>query len=126
VKLLLDTHILLWWLSNDRELSRKAHELIAEPANTVFVSAVSMWEIWLKVSLGKLQVPDDFEHQLRDENFENLPLTSRHAREVAKLPWLHRDPFDRMLIAQSNAAGLTLLTGDEAVAAYGGSIVLAS
>jgi PIN domain nuclease of toxin-antitoxin system len=119
VRLLLDTHILLWWLADSPSLSLAARELIADPNNAVFVSAVTLWEIWLKQSLGKLQLPSDFETKLTEESFENLPLLAAHTREVASLPWRHRDPFDRMLIAQARVAKLTFLTADAAVAGYG-------
>lgn len=81
----------------------------------MFISAASLWEIWLKASLGKLGVPGDF---------ENLPLTSAQTREVATLPWLHRDPFDRMLVAQARTEKLTLLTADNIVAGYGDCVRL--
>jgi len=119
MKLLLDTHLLLWWLGDSPSLSEKARELIRAPENTIFVSAVSLWEIWLKQSLGKLRLPSDFEDRLAAEPFEALPLTSRQARHVALLPWHHRDPFDRMLVAQAQVERLILLTADELVAAYG-------
>ena len=125
MRLLLDTHILLWWLANSASLSDRARELIADPDNAVFVSAVSLWEIRLKQSLGKLQLPSDFEERLAGESFESLPLLAAHAREVASLPWHHRDPFDRMLIAQARVAELALLTADETAALYGDSVLLA-
>jgi PIN domain nuclease of toxin-antitoxin system len=101
------------------ELSAFARSLISEPENTVFVSAASLWEIWLKESIGKLRLPDDFEPRLADEPFESLPISAQHARQVALLPWLHRDPFDRMLVAQARAEKLILLSADDRVAAYG-------
>lgn len=124
MKLLLDTHILLWWLGNDPALSGPARALIADVENAVFVSAVTFWEIYLKQSLGKLKLPPDFEPRLEAESFENLPLTAAHARAVARLPWHHRDPFDRMLIAQALAAELKLLTADPSSAAYGDMVLL--
>ena len=124
MRLLLDTHILLWWLSDDSSLPGHARRLISDTDNTVFVSAVSLWEIWLKQSLGKLRLPPDFEERLARESFENLPLTAAHALEVALLPWHHRDPFDRMLVAQARAAHLKLLTADEVAAAYGEMVLL--
>ena len=126
MKLLLDTHLILWWLANDSALPRQARALISDPGNTSFVSAVSLWEIWLKVSLGKLRVPPDFEAKLAAEAFESLPLTAAQARQVALLPWHHRDPFDRMLVAQAQAEKLTLLTADDQVARYGSFVHLAS
>ena len=124
MKLLLDTHILLWWLGNHVGLSSTAADLIRNPENMVFVSAVSVWEIWLKQSLGKLRLPDAFEERLAAEGFDNLPLTIPQARQVALLPWLHRDPFDRMLVAQARSEKLILLTADDAVAAYGDCVRL--
>jgi PIN domain nuclease of toxin-antitoxin system len=119
VRILLDTQLVLWWLANKRSLSKAARELISDPENAVFVSAVSLWEIWLKESLGKLRLPADFEAALAAESFESLPLTAAQTRQVASLPWHHRDPFDRMLVAQACAENLTLLTADRALAAYG-------
>jgi PIN domain nuclease of toxin-antitoxin system len=125
VRILLDTRILLGWLADSPSLSVRARELIANPEHAVFVSAVSLWEIWLKQSLGKLRLPSDFEERLAGESFERLPLLAAHAREVATLPWRHRDPFDRMLIAQARASGLSFLTADEVAAAYGDFVLLA-
>ncbi len=119
MRILLDTHLLLWWLGNSPALSGAARSLISDPGNTVFVSAVSHWEIWLKVSLGKLTVPADFETRFAGESFESLPLMATHARGLTLLPWYHRDPFDRMLVAQAQAERLTLLTADEVVTEYG-------
>ena len=124
MRLLLDTHLLLWWLDGARLLPERARALIRDPENTVFVSAVSLWEIWLKQSLGKLRLPDDFEARLANEAFESLSLMASHTREVALLPWHHRDPFDRMLIAQARATGLTFLTADGDTAAYGDGILV--
>ena len=119
MKILLDTHLILWWLSNSPLLPDKARELIGDPENTVFVSSVSVWEIWLKESLGKLRLPPDFEQKLGVASFESLPLTAAQARQAAWLPWHHRDPFDRMLVAQAKEANLIFLTADEAISAYG-------
>ena len=119
MRLLLDTHLLLWWLSANSQLPKAALQLIADPANTIFISAVSLWEIWLKLSIGKLDLPDDFANRLRSEQFENLPVSAEHTRQTAFLPWHHRDPFDRMLVAQAQVEKLTLLTVDGALSAYG-------
>jgi PIN domain nuclease of toxin-antitoxin system len=119
LRILLDTHVLLWWLGNSPSLTEQGRALISEPENTIFVSAVSIWEIWLKESLGKLRLPVDFETRLAAEPFESLPLSAAHARQVALLPWHHRDPFDRMLVAQARAANLILLTADQGIAPYG-------
>jgi PIN domain nuclease of toxin-antitoxin system len=101
LRILLDTHLLLWWLEASPSLSAQAREMICDPQNTVFVSAVSLWEIWLKQSLGKLRLPVDFTERLAAESFESLPLMASQTRQVSLLPWCHRDPFDRMLVAQA-------------------------
>jgi len=119
LRILLDTHLLLWWLDASPSLSAEASETIRDPENTVFVSAVSLWEIWLKQSLGKLRLPDDFTERLAAEPFESLPLTASHARPVSLLPWRHRDPFDRMLVAQAQVENLVLLTADGLLSGYG-------
>ena len=124
MRILLDTHLILWWVSNSPSLSEQGRQLISDPENTVFISAVSLWEIWLKESLGKLRLPPDFEEKLATESFESLPLTSGQARHVARLPWRHRDPFDRLLVAQALEEKLILLTADDLVAAYGTCVQL--
>jgi PIN domain nuclease of toxin-antitoxin system len=124
LKLILDTHLLLWWLLDSPLLSAAARQWIADPDNTVFVSAVSLWEVWLKVSLGKLRLPENFEARLAAEGFVDLPLTATQTRELASLPWRHRDPFDRMLVAQARTEKLTLLTADDIVASYGDHVHL--
>jgi len=119
MKLLLDTHILLWWLANDPALPPLGRQLIADPNHAVFLSAVTLWEIWLKHSIGKLTLPVDFEERLAKEQFESLPLAAAHTKAVASLPWIHRDPFDRMLVAQAMTANLKLLTVNDTLASYG-------
>ena len=125
MKILLDTHLILWWCADHPSLSGHARALISDPENTLFVSAVSLWEIWLKVSLGKLRLPADFHLKLEAEAFESLPLTAAQTRQVALLPWHHRDPFDRMLIAQAQWENLVLLTTDDIVSRYGDFVRLA-
>jgi PIN domain nuclease of toxin-antitoxin system len=124
LRILLDTHLLLWWLESSPSLSAEAKQTICDPENTIFVSAVSLWEIWLKQSLGKLRLPVDFNGRLAAESFESLSLTASQTRQVAFLPWHHRDPFDRMLVAQAMAEKLVLLTADAPLAAYGSVIQL--
>jgi PIN domain nuclease of toxin-antitoxin system len=123
VKLLLDTHILLWWLEDNPLLPESLRKLIRDPENTIFISAVALWEIWLKQSLGKLKLPPNFKELLELEEFENLPLTARQVAAVASLPWHHRDPFDRMLVAQAQVERLTLLSVDEDLPAYGRFVI---
>jgi PIN domain nuclease of toxin-antitoxin system len=125
LKLLLDTHILLWWLDANPRLPETAIGLIRNPENTIFVSAVSLWEIWLKHSLGKLRLPANFADRLAAEGFENLQLTAAQSPRIGQLPWVHRDPFDRMLVAQAQVENLVLLTADEVLAEYGTSVRVA-
>ncbi len=123
--LLLDTHVLLWWLADPARLSAPARRAIADGANIVFVSAASVWEMEIKAGLGKLKVPDDLPAQMQQERLVELPVRMSHAQAVASLPPLHRDPFDRMLIAQARAETLTLVTADSLVLAYGGRLLRA-
>jgi PIN domain nuclease of toxin-antitoxin system len=124
-RLLLDTHTLLWWLADDRDLSEVARDAIAAPENTVFLSAVVVWEIRIKQSLGKLRIPRAFAEVLRAEAFVELPVTVAHADALAGLALHHRDPFDRMLIAQASVETLSIVTRDTAFAPYGIDLVLA-
>nr|WP_297460595.1 type II toxin-antitoxin system VapC family toxin [uncultured Halomonas sp.] len=118
-RLLLDTHVFLWWLADDPRLGITAREIIAEPRNTVFVSAASVWEISIKRQLGKLKAPDDLERIIEDEGFISLPIAPFHGEQAGNLPMHHRDPFDRMLIAQAQTEGLVLMTADNAFPPYG-------
>ena len=108
-----------------RHFPKQASDLIRDPENTIFVSAVSLWEIWLKRSLEKLRLPADFGERLAAESFESLPLTGPQTRRISRLPWLHRDPFDRMLVAQAQTEDLILLTADEVLAGYGPAVRVA-
>jgi PIN domain nuclease of toxin-antitoxin system len=124
VKLLLDTHLLLWAAAG-AGLSEGATALIAEPANDLLFSPASIWEIAIKSSLAKSDFAVDaalFRRELIDSGYAELPITSGHAAAVATLPDLHRDPFDRMLIAQAIAEGVVLLTADRAILQYPGPI----
>ena len=118
MKLLLDTHVLLWWLADDATLKQSARGLIGDAQNSVFVSAVCVWEIRIKQSLGKLDVPEDFKEVLAREPFLFLDVTADHAHAIADLPALHRDPFDRMLIAQARVERLTVITHDPRFEGY--------
>jgi PIN domain nuclease of toxin-antitoxin system len=117
VRLLLDTRALLWWLA-DEGLSDQARDAVADQANLVMVSAVSAWEISIKKALGKLSAPDDLEQQMDEGGFAALPITIRHGIAAGELPCHHDDPFDRMLIAQAVAEGLTVVTHDKRFADY--------
>jgi PIN domain nuclease of toxin-antitoxin system len=118
VRLLLDTHALLWWLA-DEGLTTEAREAIADPANLVAVSAASAWEISIKKALGKLAAPDDLEHQVRTGGFTPLPVSIAHGLAAGQLPRHHEDPLDRMLIAQAFAEELTIVTRDKRFGDYG-------
>lgn len=117
-RLLLDTHALLWSLALPERLVEAARQAIREPDNAVFVSAASVWEMAIKASLGKLIIPDNLDEQLSLNRFTPLPITLAHAQTVEHLPLHHRDPFDRMLIAQAQQEGLTLITRDPLVQQY--------
>lgn len=117
-QLLLDTHPLLWWLAGAR-LDPAAAKRIADPANLVVVSAASVWEIAIKRRLGKVRFPGSATDEARDAGFEQLAITAAHAERAGELDLHHRDPFDRMLVAQAEREGLTLVTRDRAFAAYG-------
>jgi PIN domain nuclease of toxin-antitoxin system len=119
VRFLLDTHLLLSWLGQSSLLSEEALDLIGDPEHQVLYSAVSLWEIRLKQSLGKLRIPENFTEALDTQSFGALPLRPEHTEKLASLPWHHRDPFDRMLVAQAQAEAIRLVTADEALAAYG-------
>jgi PIN domain nuclease of toxin-antitoxin system len=120
--LLLDTCTFLWALWDDPELSPRARELITDPGNEVLLSAASCWEISIKHGLGKLPLPDDparlIPEQRRRHGIGFLPLSEAEALQVHRLPSLHRDPFDRILVSQAIIDGLTILTPDPDIAAY--------
>jgi PIN domain nuclease of toxin-antitoxin system len=118
VRLLLDTHALLWWLDDDPRLERSAAEAIAQ-AEFVAVSAASAWEIGVKQAIGKLEGPDDLSTEIAANGFTELPVTVAHALTAGALPAHHADPFDRMLVAQARLEGLTLVSRDPRLAAYG-------
>lgn len=117
MRLLLDTHALLWWLA-DEGLTDKARNAIADPDNVVMVSVASAWEISIKKALGKLSAPDDLERQVNESGFAPLPISVAHGIAAGQLPRRHDDPFDRMLIAQAYAEGLTIVTRDKRFAEY--------
>ena len=118
MRLLLDTHTLLWWLANDPSLGDEARFAIADPASIVYVSAATAWEMAIKQALGKLDAPSDVERQIKLNRFEPLSITIGHAFSAGTLPRHHDDPFDRMLVAQALAEGLTIITRDSRIGRY--------
>ena len=125
MKLLLDTHLLLWAAGQPQRLSAAARALIEDAANELFFSAASLWEIVIKQGLGR----DDFRVDARvlrrgllDNGYRELPVSSEHVIAVATLPPIHKDPFDRLLVAQATVEGITLMTADPAVARYPGPV----
>ena len=117
MSLLLDTHVFLWWREDSPRLRPEARAAIGH-AELAFVSAASAWEVGIKVALGKLRVPGPFEQAVTDSRFLELPITFRHTAAVAALPLHHGDPFDRLLVAQARAEGLTLVTHDRRLERY--------
>ncbi len=118
MNLLLDTHVLLWWLDDNPTLSKAARSAISEATNIVFISAAVIWEIRIKQSLGKLKIPKNFREVLEGQPFENLDIAVEHAHKIALLENYHRDPFDRILIAQAIVERFTLITRDENIMKY--------
>jgi Uncharacterized protein conserved in bacteria len=124
MRVLLDTHVLLWWLAGER-LSKEAIEVIGDPTNEVCVSAATVWELSIKRQLGKVEMPDGLAEQCSDEGFRILVIDGRHAELAGSLPLHHTDPFDRMLIAQAQLDTLIIVTRDRAFAAYGVQVLAA-
>ena len=118
MNLLLDTHTLVWVLENNPTLTAAAREAIIDGDNTIYVSAVSVWEISIKKALGKLDAPDTLLDEIERHRFTPLEITLEHSDRAGKLPPIHLDPFDRMLIAQAQAEQLTLVTRDADMQKY--------
>ena len=118
MRLLLDTHALLWWDADDAQLPKGLHAAIALPSNDVYVSAASVWEIAIKRASGKLVFEQSVEKAILAHRFEPLPITVEHAEYAGGLPQLHRDPFDRLLVAQALLEELVLVTVDEQILRY--------
>jgi len=123
LRALLDTHALLWWLSDDPSLTRTARRIIAETGNNLIVSASSAWEISTKVRLGKLRTAadlvSDFSDRMEREGFQLLPISPEHGIRAGLLPGPHKDPFDRMLIAQAQAENIPIISNEAVFEGYG-------
>ena len=122
MKVLIDTHVLLWWLVDDGRLTRRARQILANGDSEVYFSAASSWEISIKVGLGRLTLPDPprvfIPAVLREQSIRPLGITHSHALAVAELPPHHRDPFDRMLVAQAQLEKLAIVSGDPLLRRY--------
>jgi PIN domain nuclease of toxin-antitoxin system len=125
MRLLLDTQVLLWWLADSPQLRQAARSLIGDGNNTIYVSAASAWEIEIKRALGKLRAPDNLEETLARERFLELPVQITHTTTLRTLPPVHRDPFDRLLVAQAQCERLSLVTSDSVFGRYGVAIITA-
>lgn len=119
MRILLDSHVLLWWMADPDRLAAGAREAISDPRNLVHASAASVWELGLKVSRGKLRLPSGFHTQLAGQGIDPLPFTAAHAMASVALPPIHGDPFDRALVAQCQLESLTLATRDVVLGDYG-------
>jgi PIN domain nuclease of toxin-antitoxin system len=122
---LLDTHTLLWWLNNNQTLKESARQIISNSENAIFVSAVTAWEISIKKALGKSDAPNDLEDALKVNNFSHLPITIKDGLSIGALPLYHRDPFDRMLIAQALNRDLIIISRDSLFSQYQVKLILA-
>jgi PIN domain nuclease of toxin-antitoxin system len=118
MRFLVDTHAMLWALGEPSALSSAAREAISDPANLVVVSSASLWECAIKASIGKLDLPEDFFDSIPEVGYEVLPIRISHLNVYRTLPVHHRDPFDRILVAQAKAEALTLITRDPEIAKY--------
>jgi PIN domain nuclease of toxin-antitoxin system len=124
VRLLLDTHLVVWWMAGEASrISKKALGALGSEGMDPIVSAATIWEVAIKRGLGKLDVPGDLLAQLEEAGVELLPVTPRHANLVASLPLHHRDPFDRLLVAQAMLEGLPLVSDDASVRRYDVEVV---
>lgn len=119
MRLILDTHAALWWLADDRRMGAQAALQLDDKTNEVLLSAAVVWEVAIKRGLGKLAAPDGLAETLLAGGAVPLPMTVEHAAAVESLPWHHRDPFDRILVAQTRAEGASLISADDAFRAYG-------
>ncbi len=127
MKYLLDTHTFLWWNMDDSQLSSVAKEILTDGNNIIFLSAASAWDIAIKAARGRLDLPEDptryIPSRLSLHGFQGLPVQIHHAAQVYKLPMHHADPFDRLLIAQSQVESMPLLTADEEIRKYDVEVV---
>ena len=125
MNLLLDTHVLIWALENNPTLSNDARDVIIDGSNMVFISSASVWEISIKKAMGRLEIPGNLDEEIKLHRFTHLAMNCEHAQLAGELPAIHKDPFDRMLIAQAIIEKLTLVTRDNMIPKYEVSILKA-
>ena len=125
-RILLDTHVVIWWLADAPNLGEKARSLIQNQQNQIYVSAAAMWELSIKMAKGLLDLPESVFEMIEEDGFIPLSITWFHSRQAGFLPDIHKDPFDRMLIAQVQAEGLELMTADTLIPKYGIRVIDAS
>lgn len=125
-RVLLDTNVLLWWLAGNSQLGRETRRIVADAETEVFVSAATIWEISIKLELGKLKAPKNMEREVEREGFSKLSITLGHAQLAGSLPPVHRDPFDRMLVAQARLENLELVSADPVFARYSVQLIRAT
>ena len=118
MRLLLDSHVALWWLSDPEKLTAEARLAIASIENEVYLGSASLWELHLKAAKGKLNIPPTLSEALAEQEIDELKITWKHTELTRTLPSIHHDPFDRLLIAQALEEGLTLVTRDELIQQY--------
>lgn len=118
MRYLLDTHIILWWLADDKKLSRKVYDIIADKNNKIYVSSVSIWEMVLKQEIARLSVPVNILSILKGEQIQIIPLNADECLGISELPKLHNDPFDRAIIMQAKFNDLVLITKDQKIIEY--------
>ena len=123
MKLLLDTHTAIWWLAGDERISDAIAAHLTDDSNQVLISAVVAWEVAIKRSLGKLDAPDGLGSTLASAGAQPLPVTIAHAEAVEALPWIHRDPFDRLLVAQALTEDAAIVSNDESLSRYGVTVI---
>ena len=123
MRLLLDSNTFLWWRAGSEKLTERAERMIGDTDNDTAVSVVTLWEIAIKRGIGKLRFLEDFEAVMTEEAFDLLPISYAHLRTLETVPMHHRDPFDRLLIAQALAEGIPIATGDRVFAAYGVQVI---
>ena len=118
MKYLVDTHIFIWWMKQDKRIKKEIKSILQDPQNYIYLSIATVWEIVIKKKIGKLKIPHDWKVTLKESNFLLLPISLEHVYKLENLPLHHRDPFDRMLVSQAIVENATLITGDNKLWQY--------